>query len=150
MRLTIQRVREASVQINQKTTSQINQGLLVLIGIGTEDGEADIEWLCNKILALRIFSDGFGKMNKSIADVNGDILLVSQFTLFASTKKGNRPSYIRSARPDTAITLYRLFHNRLEVLLGKPVPVGEFGADMKVFLCNDGPVTLNIDSKNRE
>lgn len=150
MRLTIQRVREASVQINQKTTSQINKGLLVLIGIGTEDGEADIEWLCNKILALRVFSDDFRKMNKSIMDVNGDILLISQFTLFASTKKGNRPSYVRSARPDVAIPLYLEFHRRLELLLGRDVATGEFGADMKVFMCNDGPVTINMDSKNRE
>ena len=150
MRLTIQRVSEASVQINQKIKSQINQGLLVLLGVGTDDTEADVEWLCNKLVALRFFSDELGKMNKSITDVNGDILLISQFTLFASTKKGNRPSYIRSARPDVAIPLYRAFHKRLEVLLGKPVATGEFGADMKVSLCNDGPVTLNIDSKNRE
>ena len=150
MRLTIQRVSEASVLIHHKLKSKINHGLLILLGVGTDDAEEDVEWLCNKLVALRIFSDEDGKMNKSIMDVNGDILLISQFTLFASTKKGNRPSYIRSARPEIAIPLYKAFHKRLEVLLRKPVATGEFGADMKVLLSNDGPVTLNIDSKNRE
>ena len=150
MRLTIQRVSEASVLIHHKLKSKINHGLLILLGVGTDDAEEDVEWLCNKLVALSIFSDEDGKMNKSIMDVNGDILLISQFTLFASTKKGNRPSYIRSARPEIAIPLFKAFHKRLEVLLCKPVATGEFGADMKVLLCNDGPVTLNIDSKNRE
>lgn len=150
MRVTIQRVSEASVLINQKVKSEIKQGLVVLLGISTDDCSDDIEWLCKKITALRIFSDEQGKMNQSLSDVNGQILLISQFTLFASTKKGNRPSYIRSANPDIAIPLYEEFHKCLEQLLDKQIATGEFGADMKVRLCNDGPVTINIDSKTRE
>lgn len=150
MRVTIQRVSEASVKIEQKLRAQIGHGLLILLGICEEDSMADIEWLCKKITALRIFADESGKMNKSVAEVSGDVLLISQFTLFASVKKGNRPSYIRSASPDVAIPLYEAFHKSLERALGKKVCTGEFGADMKVSLCNDGPVTINIDSKNRE
>ena len=150
MRVTIQRVSEASVLINQKVKSEIKQGLVVLLGISEDDCLNDIEWLCKKIIALRVFSDEQGKMNQSLLDVDGQILLVSQFTLFASTKKGNRPSYIRSAQPDIAIPLYEAFHKCLEKLLDKQISTGEFGADMKVSLCNDGPVTINIDSKTRE
>ena len=150
MRVTIQRVSQASVLINQKVKSEIKQGLVVLLGISADDRSDDIEWLCKKIIALRVFSDEQGKMNQSLLDVNGQILLVSQFTLFASTKKGNRPSYIRSAHPDIAIPLYEAFHKCLEQLLNKQISTGEFGADMKVSLCNDGPVTINIDSKTRE
>ena len=150
MRVTIQRVSEASVLINQKVKSEIKQGLVVLLGISADDSLDDIEWLCKKIIALRVFSDEQGKMNQSLLDVDGQILLISQFTLFASTKKGNRPSYIRSAHPDIAITLYEEFHKCLEQLLDKQIVTGEFGADMKVSLCNDGPVTINIDSKTRE
>ena len=150
MRVTIQRVSEASVLINQKVKSEIKQGLVVLLGISSDDCLDDIEWLCKKIIALRVFSDEQGKMNQSLLDVDGQILLISQFTLFASTKKGNRPSYIRSAHPDIAIPLYEAFHKCLEKLLDKQISTGEFGADMKVSLCNDGPVTINIDSKTRE
>jgi len=150
MRVTIQRVSEASVLINQKVKSEIKQGLVVLLGISADDSLDDIEWLCKKIIALRVFSDEQRKMNQSLLDVDGQILLISQFTLFASTKKGNRPSYIRSAHPDIAIPLYEAFHKCLEKLLDKQISTGEFGADMKVSLCNDGPVTINIDSKTRE
>ena len=150
MRVTIQRVSEASVLINQKVKSEIKQGLVVLLGISADDSLDDIEWLCKKIIALRVFSDEQGKMNQSLLDVDGQILLISQFTLFASTKKGNRPSCIRSAHPDIAIPLYEAFHKCLEKLLDKQISTGEFGADMKVSLCNDGPVTINIDSKTRE
>ena len=150
MRVTIQRVSEASVLINQKVKSEIKQGLVVLLGISADDSLDDIEWLCKKIIALRVFSDEQGKMNQSLLDVDGQILLISQFTLFASTKKGNRPSYIRSAHPDIAIPLYEAFYKCLEKLLDKQISTGEFGADMKVSLCNDGPVTINIDSKTRE
>ena len=150
MRVTIQRVSEASVLINEKVKSEIKQGLVVLLGISADDCLDDIEWLCKKIIALRVFSDEQGKMNQSLLDVDGQILLISQFTLFASTKKGNRPSYIRSAHPDIAIPLYEQFHKCLEQLLEKQIATGEFGADMKVSLCNDGPVTINIDSKTRE
>ena len=150
MRVTIQRVSQASVLINQKVKSEIKQGLVVLLGISADDRSDDIEWLCKKIIALRVFSDEQGKMNQSLLDVDGQILLISQFTLFASTKKGNRPSYIRSAHPDVAIPLYEAFHKCLEKLLDKQISTGEFGADMKVSLCNDGPVTINIDSKTRE
>ena len=150
MRVTIQRVSEASVLINQKVKSEIQQGLVVLLGISEDDCLDDIEWLCKKIIDLRIFSDEQGKMNKSLLDVDGQILLISQFTLFASTKKGNRPSYNRSARPDIAIPLYKAFHKSLVKLLDKQISTGEFGADMKVSLCNEGPVTINIDSKTRE
>lgn len=150
MRVTIQRVSEASVLINQKVKSEIKQGLVLLLGISEDDCLDDIEWLCKKIIALRVFSDEQGKMNQSLLDVDGQILLISQFTLFASTKKGNRPSYIRSAHPDVAIPLYEAFHKCLEKLLDKQISTGEFGADMKVSLCNDGPVTINIDSKTRE
>ena len=150
MRVTIQRVSQASVLINQKVKSEIKQGLVVLLGISADDRSDDIEWLCKKIIALRVFSDEQGKMNQSVSDVDGQILLISQFTLFASTKKGNRPSYIRSAHPDIAIPLYEAFHKCLEKLLDKQISTGEFGADMQVSLCNDGPVTINIDSKTRE
>ena len=150
MRVTIQKVSEASVKINGRMFSRINQGLVILLGVSTEDDLNDILWLVKKITALRIFPDIEGKMNKSIIDVGGDVLLISQFTLFASTKKGNRPSFIRSAHPDIAIPLYQVFQKEIEQALGKSIFTGEFGADMKVSLFNDGPVTINLDSKNKE
>lgn len=150
MRLLIQRVTEASVTIDQKVKSAIEKGLLVLVGIENEDDSTDIEWLTRKLLNLRIFDDENGVMNKSVTDVGGDLLIISQFTLHASTKKGNRPSYIKAARPEIAVPLYNQFIHHIEKELGKTVGTGEFGADMKVRLLNDGPVTIWIDSKNRE
>lgn len=150
MRIIIQRVSEASVTIDKKVKSSIKKGYLILLGIENEDGVPDIEWLCKKIVQLRIFSDEAGKMNLSIKEVDGDIIVVSQFTLHASTKKGNRPSYIRAARPETAIPLYEKFVQTLEQHLGKKVGTGEFGAMMQVALINDGPVTISIDTKNKE
>ena len=150
MRVVLQRVSEASVKINGRVTSSINQGLVILLGVSTEDDLSDVLWLVNKISFLRIFPDIEGKMNKSVIDIGADVLLVSQFTLFASTKKGNRPSFIRSAHPDIAISLYETFQKEIEQALGKSIFTGEFGADMKVSLINDGPVTINLDSKNKE
>ena len=150
MRVLIQRVSEASVTIDGSVKSAIGPGLLVLIGIENEDESEDINWLCKKIVQLRIFGDEEGKMNRSVQDINGDILVISQFTLHASTKKGNRPSYIKAARPEVAIPLYENFLDQLSIALGKPVGSGTFGADMKVRLLNDGPVTIWIDSRNRE
>ena len=150
MRVVIQRVKQASVTIEGRTKSQIDAGLLVLLGIEETDTSEDIEWLCRKIVALRVFDDEQGVMNRSIQEANGDIIVVSQFTLFASTKKGNRPSYIRAARPERAIPLYEAFCKQLESLLGKPIGTGEFGANMQVSLVNDGPVTICIDTKNKE
>ena len=150
MRLLIQRVTEASVTIDQKVKSAIEKGLLILVGIENEDDQTDIEWLTRKLLNLRIFDDENGVMNKSVTDVEGDLLIISQFTLHASTKKGNRPSYIKAAKPEIAVPLYNQFVNHVEKELGKTVGTGEFGADMKVRLLNDGPVTIWIDSKNRE
>jgi D-aminoacyl-tRNA deacylase len=150
MRVVLQRVSEASVKIDGRVTSSIQQGLVILLGVSTEDDLSDVLWLVNKISALRIFPDIRGKMNKSIVDIGGDVLLISQFTLFASTKKGNRPSFIRSAHPDIAIPLYQAFQKEIEQALGNSIFTGEFGADMKVSLINDGPVTINIDSKNKE
>jgi D-tyrosyl-tRNA(Tyr) deacylase len=150
MRVVIQRVLEAFVSISGAVTAAIGPGLLVLLGIGEEDGREDIDWLVRKITALRIFDDDAGVMNRSVVDVGGDILVVSQFTLMASTKKGNRPAYIRAARPETAIPLYEQFCTALSSALGKPVPTGTFGADMQVALVNDGPVTICIDTKNKE
>jgi D-tyrosyl-tRNA(Tyr) deacylase len=150
MRAVIQRVTQASVTIHNTIRSSIGKGLLVLIGIEDTDGAEDIEWLSNKIVNLRIFNDTGGVMNVSVAEENGDILLVSQFTLHASTKKGNRPSYIKASKPDIAIPLYEKMIARLEMDLGKKIRTGEFGADMKVALLNDGPVTIIIDTKNRE
>lgn len=150
MRVVIQRVTEASVTINNKVNGAIAKGLLVLVGIEDNDTEEDIKWLSNKITGLRIFNDGEGVMNLSVTDVGGEILLISQFTLHASTKKGNRPSYIRASKPDKAVPLYEKMIAQLEHDLGKPVATGMFGADMKVALLNDGPVTIWIDSKNRE
>jgi D-tyrosyl-tRNA(Tyr) deacylase len=150
MRLVIQRVKEASVSVNRETVGKIESGLLVLLGIETADTTEDIHWLVGKLVQLRVFSDEGGLMNLSVVDVAGEILLVSQFTLFASTKKGNRPSYIRAARPEQAIPLYQQFIESLESSLGKPVATGIFGADMQVALTNDGPVTIIIDSKNKE
>jgi len=150
MRVVLQRVSEASVKIDGRVTSSIQQGLVILLGVSTEDDLSDVLWLVNKISALRIFPDIRGKMNKSIVDIGGDVLLISQFTLFSSTKKGNRPSFIRSAHPDIAIPLYQAFQKEIEQALGKSIFTGEFGADMKVSLINDGPVTINIDSKNKE
>ncbi|MGH1435927.1 MAG: D-aminoacyl-tRNA deacylase [Lewinella sp.] len=150
MRVLIQRVTEASVTIEGNVKSAIGPGLLVLLGIENEDAVEDIDWLCKKIIQLRIFSDEEGKMNLSVLDTQGQILVISQFTLHASTKKGNRPSYIKAARPEVAIPLYEQFIDRLSIALGQPVGTGEFGADMKVRLLNDGPVTIWIDSKNRE
>ena len=149
MKVVIQRVSEASVTINSNIVSAIKKGLLILVGIENEDTLEDIKWLVNKTLNLRIFNDGNGVMNTSILDVDGDIIIVSQFTLQASTKKGNRPSYIKAAKPDIAIPLYEQFVNEFESQFGKKVGTGEFGADMKVALVNDGPVTILIDSKNR-
>ncbi len=150
MRVVIQRVTEASVVVDGNTTGSIMQGLLVLQGIEDADATEDIVWLSNKICNLRIFNDEDGVMNKSILDMGGDILLVSQFTLFASTKKGNRPSYIKASKPPIAIPLYEAMINQLQKDLGKPIQTGIFGADMKVSLLNDGPVTIIIDSKNKE
>ena len=150
MRAVIQRVSEASVVVEDEKVANIQQGLLVLLGIEIEDTKEDADWLANKIAALRIFSDSEGKMNNSILDVDGDVIVVSQFTLHAKTKKGNRPSYIKSARPEQAIPLYDQFKKELSEVIGKQVQSGEFGADMKVSLVNDGPVTIIIDSKNKE
>jgi D-tyrosyl-tRNA(Tyr) deacylase len=150
MKIVIQRVSEASVVINNIEVASIQKGLLILVGIVTEDCQEDINWLCNKIINLRIFPDEEGVMNISLKASEGDVILVSQFTLQASTKKGNRPSYIKAAKPDIAIPLYEAFVQTLQNTLGKPIQTGEFGADMKVHLVNDGPVTIIIDSKNKE
>ena len=149
MRVVIQRVTEASVSIGGEKVSAIGQGMMVLCGFEEADGPEDLDWTSRKIAALRIFDDEQGVMNRSVVDIGGDILLVSQFTLMASTKKGNRPSYIAAARPETAIPLYERFKAALAALIGRPVPSGVFGAEMQVALVNDGPVTICIDSKNR-
>lgn len=145
----IQRVSQASVLINNQEKGHIKTGFLILLGIGHTDSQEDIDWLSRKIVGMRIFSDEQGKMNLDLAAVGGDILLISQFTLHASTKKGNRPSFIEAARPEVAIPLYEAMIDQLSALLGKPIQTGEFGADMKVSLLNDGPVTILIDTKNR-
>jgi D-tyrosyl-tRNA(Tyr) deacylase len=150
MRAVIQRVSQASVHIDGQLRSQIQQGLLVLLGIEELDQDEDIEWLCAKIIRMRIFSDAQGLMNLSLEDIQGDLLLISQFTLHASTKKGNRPSFIRAARPEQAIPLYEKMIQALESNLQKKIGTGIFGADMQVQLINDGPVTIIIDSKNKE
>ncbi len=149
MRAVIQRVSEASVEIDGKISGAIDTGLLVLVGIEDADSAEDIEWLSNKIINLRIFNDADGVMNLSVKDIDGEILVVSQFTLHASTKKGNRPSYIKASKPETAIPLYEKFIERLEFSLVNPVQTGVFGADMKVSLVNDGPVTIIIDTKKK-
>lgn len=150
MRVLIQRVSEASVEIEGKIESKMKQGLLVLVGIEQEDSKADADWLANKIVGLRIFDDNLGVMNRSVIDVMGEIMVISQFTLHAMTKKGNRPSYIRAASHEIAIPLYHLFCDLISGKLGKRVKTGVFGADMKVALINDGPVTIWLDSKNKE
>lgn len=150
MRVVLQRVSKASVTVNDKKLSAIEEGLLILLGIENEDSQEDIDWLTNKIVNLRIFNDLEGVMNTSLLDTEGDAIVVSQFTLHASTKKGNRPSYIKAARPDVAIPLYEAFIVALESKMGKKVGTGEFGADMKVELLNDGPVTILIDTKNKD
>jgi len=150
MRLVIQRVKYASVSIDEKVLGKINQGLLVLLGIENADTQEDINWLVNKLINLRIFNDDHGVMNESLLDQNLEVLLISQFTLYASTKKGNRPSYIRSAKPDFAIPIYKSFKDALSTQVQKPIQSGVFGADMKVELLNDGPVTIIIDSKQKE
>lgn len=150
MRIVIQRVGHASVTINGSCKSSIGKGMLILVGIVQEDTQEDIDWLCKKAVNLRIFDDENGVMNKSVLETGGEILVVSQFTLQASTKKGNRPSYIKAARPEISIPLYQQFCSTMEKELGKPIGTGEFGADMKVELMNDGPVTILIDSKNKE
>lgn len=150
MRAVIQRVTRASVTVDEEFISKIDLGLLILLGIEVEDTIEDIDWLTRKIANLRIFNDGKGVMNNSLLDCKGDAIVVSQFTLYAATKKGNRPSYIKAAKPDVAIPLYTTFVSQLENTLGKPVGTGVFGADMKVDLRNDGPVTIIIDTKNKE
>lgn len=145
----VQRVSSASVEIENKVKASIGRGLLVLVGIEDADGQEDIEWLAGKIVNLRIFNDSEGIMNVSVKETGGEIIVVSQFTLHASTKKGNRPSYIKASKPDVAIPLYEKFVKTIETLLEKPVQTGEFGADMKVSLLNDGPVTIIIDTKNK-
>ena len=150
MRAVIQRVSHASVSIGGQVRSSIGRGLLVLVAIEDADTAEDIEWLAGKLVRLRLFADDAGLMNRCVQDVAGEILVVSQFTLFASTKKGNRPSYLRSARPEVAIPKYEAFVARLATELGKPVHTGEFGAEMKVALVNDGPVTITVDTKARE
>ena len=150
MRVVLQRVSQASVSIDDKVKSAISKGLLLLLGIEPEDRADDIEWLCKKIVQLRIFNDADEKMNLSLQDIDGEILIISQFTLFAKCKKGNRPSFIDAARPDIAIPLYNSFLKEMEYQLGKPVGSGEFGADMKVQLINDGPVTILFDTKNKD
>lgn len=150
MKVVIQRVSKASVTIDGKIHSEIKSGLLVLMGIEDADTDEDIEWLSGKIVNLRIFDDANGVMNESVKEKNGDILLVSQFTLHASTKKGNRPSYIKASKPEVAIPVYEKMIKQMAVDLGKEIKAGVFGADMKVELVNDGPVTIVIDSKNKE
>ena len=150
MRTVIQRVTNASVTVESKVVSEIQKGLLVFVGIEEADSQEDLDWLVTKIAQLRIFNDENEVMNLSVQDIDGDVLVVSQFTLHAATKKGNRPSYIKAAKPDFAIPMYERFVKALESKLGKKVPTGIFGADMKVLLLNDGPVTILIDSKNRE
>jgi D-aminoacyl-tRNA deacylase len=150
MRAVVQRVSSASVTIGEVTRASIAGGLLVLVAVEDSDAAEDIEWLAGKIVRLRIFNDEEELMNRSVQEIGGEILAVSQFTLFASTKKGNRPSYIRSAKPEVAIPLYEQFVARLSAELGKPIATGEFGADMKVALVNDGPVTILFDTKMRE
>ncbi len=150
MRVILQRVTQASVTINNAVFSQINQGLLILVGIEDADSLEDITWLTNKIVNLRIFGDENDVMNLSVKDIKGEILVVSQFTLHAATKKGNRPSYIKASKPDVAIPLYESFVKQLQNDLGQEIKTGQFGADMKVSLLNDGPVTIFIDSKNKE
>jgi D-tyrosyl-tRNA(Tyr) deacylase len=150
MRVVIQRVLEASVEVDEKVVGYINNGLLVLLGIEDADTEEDIHWLSNKIVGLRLFDDAEGVMNLSVKDIEGDILLISQFTLMASTKKGNRPSYIKASKPPIAVPLYEQMIATLSNDLGKKIQTGIFGADMKVSLINNGPVTITIDSKNKE
>jgi len=150
VRVVIQRVSRASVTINGKIRSAIGQGLLILVGIEQSDNESDSEWLCNKIVQLRVFDDINGVMNLSLPEINGEILAVSQFTLHAKTKKGNRPSYIRAAPPEVAIPLYNNFITKLSRLLGKEIGTGEFGAMMQIDLTNDGPITIIIDTKEKE
>ena len=150
MRAVIQRVLEASVKVNNEITGQIKQGFLVLLGIETEDEPEDLKWLAQKIANLRVFNDENAQMNKSLSDVEGKILLISQFTLFAQTKKGNRPGFTRAAKPDKAVPLYEKMIEELGKLTGTKVETGIFGADMQVGLINDGPVTILIDTKNRE
>lgn len=149
MRVVIQRVSEASVTIDNKQHATIEQGLLILLGLTHEDTQEDIDWLAGKIIGMRIFSDPEDKMNLSIQDIDGELLVISQFTLFANTKKGNRPSYIDAARPEVAVPLYETFLSTLSRKRNKEIKSGVFGADMKVALVNDGPVTIIIDSKNR-
>ena len=150
MRAVIQRVTQASCTVETQITGQIEQGFVVLLGIEDEDTTEDLQWLAQKIANMRIFSDSEGLMNKSLANINGNILLISQFTLFASTKKGNRPGFTRAARPEKAIPLYEQMKKELSTLIGKTVQCGIFGADMKISLINDGPVTIVIDTKNKE
>ena len=150
MRVLIQRVKEASVTVDNKVISLIHNGLLIFIGITEDDDREDILWLTKKIANIRLFDDENGVMNRSVIDAGGDILAVSQFTLMASTKKGNRPSYIKAAKPDISIPLYEEFCSEMEIAVNKPIQRGVFGADMKVRLLNDGPVTIFIDSKNKE
>lgn len=150
MRVVIQRVSKASVTINNAVFSSINNGLMVLVGIEDGDDQKDADWIVQKLANMRIFSDAEGKMNLSVKDINGEILVVSQFTLHASTQKGNRPSFIKAARPETAIPLYKSFINKVSTETGKECKTGVFGADMKVELINDGPVTIVMDSKNKE
>ena len=150
MRTVIQRVANASVTVEAKVVAEIQKGLLVFVGIEEADSQEDLDWLVTKITQLRIFNDENEVMNLSVQDIDGDVLVVSQFTLHAATKKGNRPSYIKAAKPDFAIPMYERCVKALELKLGKKVPTGIFGADMKVLLLNDGPVTIQIDSKNKE
>lgn len=150
MKAVVQRVNHASVSINDKRVSEIKQGLLIFLGITHNDGTNEIQWLSKKIVNLRIFNDTQGVMNKSVKEVNGEVIIVSQFTLMASTKKGNRPSYIRAANSTIAIPLYQKFINEFEAQLGKKVGTGEFGANMKIDLQNDGPVTITIDTENKQ
>lgn len=150
MRVLIQRVKRASVTVSGELVSEIGKGLLVFVGICDDDGKEDIEWLTKKISNIRLFDDENGVMNLSVQETGGEVLAVSQFTLMASTKKGNRPSYIKAAKPDISVPLYEQFCNEMEIAMNKPIKRGVFGADMKVDLLNDGPVTIFIDSKNRE
>ena len=150
MRVVLQRVSEATVTVNTEIVGSIATGFMILLGIEQADTEEDIDWLCRKIIAMRVFSDEAGRMNKSLEEIAGELLVISQFTLHASIKKGNRPSFLQAARPEQAVPLYEKFIRSLELLTNKPLETGIFGADMKVSLVNDGPVTIVIDSKNRE